>query len=486
MYLADSTFHLLDMLVMGVYLAIMLIIGLCFARRQHSTETYFLANRSMPWAPVALSMYASLTSATTYLALPSEAYHRNIAIVVAGLSSLLAAPLLIFLIYPVYRRLRVTTSYEYIGQRFGPRARWVTSLLFVLARLSWMGLVVFAPSLALSLMTGWPLWACILSMGLLATSYTAMGGLSAVLWTDVAQFIVLVGGAIWVAIAVSTGTPGGVSQILEHASSTGRLDVFAWRPRLAETTLISAGLCFFLQMLQDYGTDQVSVQRLMAIRKDSGVVKALLFNSMTDLLMIGLLLFIGLGILAFYAASGAPPELSQPDQLLPHFIVNQLPAGIAGLLITAILAAAMSSMDSGINSLATVITSDLVRPLRPDLPDAKALRLARGLTLVLGATATGLAFGVGRFENILDAFSTFMGLFNAPVLALFLLGLLSRRTRFNHWLVALAISMPLALLLRSHLDWSWRFPVSFALCFFPAWGLSLARRDDGERGNRAP
>lgn len=470
----ETSFHPLDMLVMGVYLAAMLGIGMCFARRQKNTESYFLAGRSMPWTPVALSMYASLTSATTYLVLPARAYHQNIAIIVAGATSILAAPFLIGLFYPVYRRLRVTTSYEYLGIRFGPRARWAASLLFVMARLSWMGLVVFAPALALSLMTAWPVWACILLMGLLATAYTALGGLSAVLWTDVAQFVVLVGGAVWVAILLTIRTPGGVAEVLSHAAEQGRLAVFGWRPRLAETTWISAGLYFFLQMLQDYGTDQVSVQRMMAVRDDRGVVKALVFNAAVDLLMVSLLLYIGLGLLAFFAAAQITPDLAQPDQILPFFIMNHIPAGAAGLLITAILAAAMSSMDSGINSLATVITSDLVRPLHPRLKDPDALRLARWLTLGLGAAATAMAFGIGRFEDILDAFSTFMGLFNAPVLALFLLGMLTRRARFGAWLISLAVSLPAVVLLRPHLDWSWRFPVSFALCFFPAWLISLA------------
>jgi solute:Na+ symporter, SSS family len=473
---AMTTFAPLDFAVMLIYLAAMLGVGLRFARRQRATETYFLADRAMPWTPVALSLYASLTSATTYLVLPAKAYFENIAIIVAGGTSLLVAPFLIFLFYPVYRRLRVTTSYEYLGIRFGCRARWAASVLFVMARLSWMGLVIYAPSLALSVMTAWPLWGCILLMGLLATGYTALGGLTAVLWTDVIQFVILVGGAIWVAVTLGAGVSGGPSAILAHAADQGRLAVFGWRPSLTSTTWISAGLYFFLQMMQDYGTDQVGVQRLMAVRTDRGVVKALAFNAVTDLVMISLLLFIGLGLLAYFDQQAIVPAIAKNDQILPYFILHHLPAGVAGLLITAILAAAMSSMDSGINSLATVITSDIVRPLRPEWPDAAALRLARWLTLGLGLAATALAFAVQQFDDILDAFSTFMGLFNAPVLALFLLGLLTRRGRFGAWLISLAVALPLAWFLRPTMDWSWRFPVSFAICFLPAWALSLLDR----------
>lgn len=271
-----ATFAYPDMLVMLLYLAAMLGVGLRFAGRQKTTETYFLAGRAMPWTPVALSLYASLTSATTYLVLPSKAYHQNIAIIVAGGASLLVAPFLIHLFYPVYRRLRVTTSYEYLGLRFGSAARWAASLLFVMARLSWMGLVVYAPSLALAVITTWPLWVCILLMGLLATVYTALGGISAVLWTDVVQFVILVGGAVWVAILLSSRTPGGPPGILSHAAASGHLAVFGLWPRLAATTWLSAGLYFFLQMMQDYGTDQVSVQHLHGPvqRTGTGVVSA--------------------------------------------------------------------------------------------------------------------------------------------------------------------------------------------------------------------
>ncbi len=479
-----TTLSRLDMGVMLVYMAAMMLVGLFFARRQRRTETYFLADRAMPWGPVALSLYASLTSATTYLVLPSRAYHQNVAIIVAGVSSLLVAPFLIWMFYPVYRRLRVTTSYEYLGIRFGMGARRSASLLFILARLSWMGLVIYAPSLALAVMTAWPIWLCILLMGTLATLYTAMGGLSAVLWTDVFQFLILVGGAVWVAWLLSTGTPGGPAFIFQHAAAEGRLAVFGWRPRLTSTTWISAGLYFFLQMMQDYGTDQVGVQRLMAIRKDRGVMKALAFNAVTDVAMISLLLYIGLGLLAFFATGPGLPVIAQSDQILPHFIMQHMPAGVAGLLITAILAAAMSSMDSGIHSLSTVITCDLVRPFRPHWSEHGALNLARGLTLALGLVATLLAFAVQRFDDILDAFSTFMGLFNAPVLALFLLGMTTRRGLFGAWALTLAPALALVWYLRPHMDWSWRFPLSFALCFIPALLLSLVLTHWRERIGR--
>jgi len=431
-----ASFGLLNTLILVVYLAGMVAIGLRFMRRQHTTEDYFLASRAMPWIPVAMSMFASLTSAITFMGLPARAYEENISLLMVCLVSPLLVPLLVLVLYPAYRRHKVTTSYEFIGLRFGRGGRTAVALLFVLARLGWMGTVIYAPALALSVATGMPLAFAILLMGAMATLYTALGGLAAVLWTDVVQFTILVIGAVWVAITLVQSSPDGIGGILHIAGEAGRLHVVGWRLSLFEMSGFAVAVSFFLQMLQDYGTDQVAVQRMLAIKKPSGVTKAAIFNAGTDVVMIALLLFIGLGLFAFYQNNPGLAPGSSADSVLPHFIINSLPAGVSGLLISAIFAAAMSSMDSGINSLATVIESDLIRPFRRrGRSEEHDVRLARTLTVLLGITATGLAFGITQMKNIVEAFATFMGLFNAPVLALFVLGFVSKRARFDAWCV---------------------------------------------------
>lgn len=470
-------FGLLNTAVLVVYMVAMLAIGWRFSGRQKTTEDFFLAGRSLPWLPVAMSMYASVTSASTYLVLPGKAYGTNVALVVASVISPLIAPLLIVLVYPAYRRMRVTTSYEYIGARFGQTARKVVAGLFVLARLGWLGTVLYAPSLALHVTTGWPLYACILSLGLVATAYTVMGGLSAVVWTDVVQFAILVLGAVWVAGTLAVEVAGGIPAIWQGAREAGRLRVFdlrlatdgaPLRTLFLHTSIWSVGLHMALNMCHEYGTDQVTVQRLMAVRDDRGVSKAIAFNAAMDFLLVALLLFIGLGLLAFY--QGRPeglPELASADGILPYFVRHNLPAGIAGLIVTAILAAAMSSVDSGLNSIATVLESDLSGLWRRNpVSDATGIRQARLLTIALGAAATGVAFQMARIGDILDGLSGIISLFNAPVLALFLLGMLWKRTSFRAWLGSLAVTLPTlwGINAATQVDWSWRFPISFALC----------------------
>ena len=470
----DICFGALNYTILGVYLAAMVGVGLLFAGRQKTREDYFLAGRNMPWLPVAMSMFASLTSAITFMGLPAAAYRENMALLVVCIVSPLLVPVLVCVLYPVYRRHGVTTSYEYIGTRYGPAARVAVSALFILARLGWMGTVVYAPALALSVATGLSMRLSILLMGGLATVYTVLGGLSAVLWTDVAQYVILVAGAVWVAVELVVSVPGGVGGIIDIARAADHLHVVSWRISLFEMSGAVVAISFFLQMMQDYGTDQVTVQRMLAIRDRRGILKATLFNALTDTVMVALLLFIGLALFAFYRLRPEALGDVADDSILPYFVMTNLPAGVSGLIISAVFAAAMSSMDSGINSLATVVENDFIGLVRRDgrpEDERRAVLRARILTLVLGAAATLLAFYVARIGHIIKGFATFMSLFSAPVLALFLLGLVTRRARFAHWIVGVVVAIPATLWLQHSVQahWVYYFPFSFACTYALAW-----------------
>ncbi|MEI6891597.1 MAG: sodium/solute symporter [Pontiella sp.] len=453
-------FGTLNYIVLAIYLAGMLGVGLYFSRKQEDAEMFFLGGRKLPWIAVAMSMYASLTSAVTYLGLPGMAYSENIALIIVCIMSPIVAPVILLLFYPLYHRLQVTTSYEYILKRFGQPARYTVAGLFILARLGWLGTVVYAPALAMSIVTGLQLGECICMMGLLATLYTTLGGLAAVVWTDAIQFIILIGGAIWVALSLVNGIEGGAGEIMARAAETGRLHIADWEFNLFAMTGPAVAISFFFQLMQDYGTDQVTVQRLMATGSMKKTIKSVAFNACTDFFIIALLMFIGLGLFTFFQSLELPAHIS-PDKVMPYYIIHYLPQGISGLLITAVFAAAMSSMDSGINSIATVLINDFKNPLtktfrkpsRPDHPNKEPaterpkwlaindVHLARILTVVLGVLATGLAFYVSTLDGILKAFFSFMGMFSAPVLALFLLGVLTRKGTFKGWLVGLTASL---------------------------------------------
>jgi SSS family transporter len=457
-------FGSLNYAVLATYLAAMLGVGAFFSRRQENSEMFFLGGRKLPWLAVAMSMYASLTSAITYLVIPGTAYTDNIAFIIVCAVSPIVAPFILLLFYPLYHRLRVTTSYEYIHKRFGPAAHRSAAGLFVLARLGWLGTVIYAPAMAMSIVTGIPLWGCICMMGLLATIYTALGGLAAVVWTDAIQFILLIGGAIWVAVSLVHGVDGGVDQIMEVARESGRLHIADWKPNLFALTGPAVAITYFLSLMQEYGTDQVSVQRLMSTGSMKKTIKSVAFNACTDFLVIGLLLFIGLGLLAFFRKIGIPEGIEN-EKVLPYYIIHYLPQGISGLMISAVFAAAMSSMDSGINSIATVVIKDFsVMQYATRITD---VALARILTVILGVMATAVAFYAATLGSILKAFLGIMGMFSAPVLALFLLGTLTRRGNFQGWLCGAATSIGVSVWLQkfTNVHETYYFPFSFLIAF---------------------
>jgi len=471
-----AEFGALNTVILAGYLAGMVLIGASLAGRQRTTEDYFLAGRNMPWPAVGMSMFASLTSATTYLGVPAFAYEHNVAMIFGVLMSLVAAPILARLFYPVYRRHRVTTSYEYILLRYGRGARAVVSGLFVLGRLGWLGIVIYAPAMALTVASGMSLTLAVALMGLLAVTYTVLGGLSAVIWTDVVQFVVLLGGAVWLIGTLVVHVPGGAAEMLHTAIQAGKFEVFDWT-NLGELTALSATIGWFFVFLNDYGTDQVTVQRLLAVRTDRGVVKAIAFNAVNDVLINGMLIFIGIGTFAYFRAfPGRLDPAVHADGILPFYIMHRLPPGISGLMVTAIFAAAMSSVDSGINSLATVIVNDWIKPLRRERSSSVDVALARVLTLALGLLATAAALCASRIGDIVRMWMNIVGLFAAPVLGIFVLGLLTRRATFPGWLVGASLAIALTLFLQwrfaDELMAIWLFPISFLVTATAGYAFS--------------
>ena len=469
-------FGTVNYLVLFTYLVMMVGVGALFASKQKTREDYFLAGRRMPWLVVGMSVFASITSAISYMGIPGTAYRENISLLMLGFISPIVAPCLVFVFYPFYRILNVTTSYEYVLQRYGQPARLTVSSLFIMARLGWLGAVIYAPALALSIVTHIPLWMAILLMGIVATAYSALGGLAAVLWTDLIQFLILVGGALWLALSLTASVPGGLASIWEIAQTADHVHVINWRFSFTEMTGIAVIVSYFFQLMHDYGTDQVTVQRLLAVKTFRDMAKAILFNAIADLFIVSLLLYIGLGLFAYFQTF--PAELAggiSGDGVLPYYIMQALPQGVSGLLITAIFAAAMSSMDSGINSVATVLINDFVRPLRPrPHSEHRDVKLARFLTLLLGSFATVVGFYVSSVGQILKASSAILSLFGGPILALFLLGMLTRRVNFRGWLIGLVVAIPTTLWLQQGtLHFIYYFPVCFGSCAGVGYAASL-------------
>ena len=489
----EVSFGALNYLILFGYLALLFYIGVRSSGKQETTEDLFLAKRNMPWLAVGMSMFASMTSAISYLGIPGIAYKENGSMLVMGIVSPLLAPILIFLFYPFYRRLNVTTSYEYIGLRFGKAGRYAIAILFLLARLSWLGVVLYAPAVALSATCGLDIKLSIALMGVVSIVYTTIGGLAAVIWTDIAQYLIMTAGAICVVISLIGAHPQGLMGIIHFAQSQNHLGEFSLHLDWFALTPLMVIISLFFSSMQDYGTDQVTVQRLLAAKDMKGVTKAIIFNSLTDLAMTAMLAFIGLGMFAYYSLGIAKIPANIPgDSVLPYFIMHAFPVGVSGLIITAIYAAAMSAASAGANSVVTVAVNDLIRPVRKTVhADAADLKLSRYLTLGVGFIATGIAIYASTLDSLLKASQNFLSAFAAPVLALFLLGMLTRKAHFWGWLIPAVIvasatlCMPKIWLVGGGVVFSlakiegarqihyyWYFPIAFMLVFTLGYILS--------------
>ncbi|MCX7819442.1 MAG: hypothetical protein N2652_09600 [Kiritimatiellae bacterium] len=466
------------------YLLLLLAIGLRLAGRQRDTHEFFLAGRRLAWPAVAMSMYASVTSAVTFMGVPALGATGDLAFVMVGPVSLLVAPWLALRWYPLYCEAGVTTTYEFLERRLGRSARRGAAAMFLAARVGWLGLVVYAPALAVASAAGIPLWWAVAGMGAIATAYTAMGGLAAVVWTDVVQFLVMVGGLVWVAAAVAARLPGGLATLAGEFARALPLSVADWRPDPVRLNALAVVLTYPWLLLHEYGADQVTAQRLLAVPEARGVRRAIFWNAVADTVLVTLLLAVGVGLgrLPWPGAETVPA-----DARLAAFAVRALPPLAGGVLLAAIFAAAMSSMDSGLNSVVTVLIHDFLRP-HWRCSELQWLRIARAATIGLGLCATAAALAVGRLGGLVRAYLTFTGLFGGPLLALFIHAMSRRAISVGWWGASAIVSVALGVAFRAGrvCNEIYLFPLGLAVCWIVPRAAAWLRRGCTASGSVRP
>ena len=467
----------LDYIVIVGYLAGLFTLGLWCSRGQTTPEDYFVAGRRMRGLVLGMSLWASLTSANSLLAAPGYSYKNDLQFVLATPVALLSALLITRFIIPVFQRLHIVTAYEYLEQRFGLSVRCLGSLLFLLLRGAWLGGLIYAPALAVATAVDFPglsghqlggidaeLAACILIVGVVATVYTALGGMKAVIYTDVIQFLVIAVGVFWIAFRIVAEIPGGAAQIWEVGSGSGRTDLFDFRASpFIEVTIWWIILNTMTQRLYSEGLDQVSVQRYLSARSVSDSRRAVLLNVLFDFPLMTTFSLIGLGLFVFYRAFPDAQLPENPDQVFPFFVATRLPAGMSGLFFAALLAATQSSVDSGINSMSATIVRDwYLRMISPHARTDRQLRVARATTLVLGLLATVSALYYIKLGQIYEAVGTAMGFFMGPLLGIFLLGLFTSRAQTAGVLCGAVAGLVAT--------FAWRFWIAGTWMLLPVWG----------------
>jgi Na+/proline symporter len=540
-----AALSIVDYGVIVLYLGAMLAMGIYFSGRQTDTNEFFLGSRSFSWFPLGMSLMATLISALTYTGLPGQAYEQGWKCWIMPASFWLIMPIVVLLVIPIYRGLGLYSLYEYLEYRFDSRVRLLASLIFVVWRLLWLGGVIYAPCKALSIAAGWPIpdFALIIVLGVVTTLYTFLGGMRAVIWTDVIQGFAMIFGVIVVVVGVWLHLDGGPERVMEIARGLGRTKMadttFSWRD---QWTLWGALPHWFLANLSFYVADQITAQRFLSAKDVNAARTSYVLNTLALTFLLPGLIYAGMCLLAFYydhpqqmnpawvvnvdnltrkpiagsdgrpllddknpdheltwetadglVAQGRvlkpnnkepftdPAEILGPDpaakdtaehdvvlieklamrkppqgkfrgeiivqsgkqeEMLPRFISRHLPWGAAGLILAALVAASMSSIDSGLNSICTLVVMDLHRRYgwgkawlagklgkTPDqLNETDELRLAQPLTLAIGLAATVFSIGVSLIADIFTIMVGVANTFGAPLLAVFLLGMLTRRT----------------------------------------------------------
>ena len=424
-----SGFSNLDYATLIAYFAVLVMMGIYFAGKGSSTEDFFLAGRRMPWWATGLSIFGTQLSSISFMAVPAKVYATDWVYFLLQMTIVMIAVPVVFFYLPYFRRVKMTSAYEYLEGRFNLPVRMYASVSFVFYQLGRMAIVLFLPAIALSTVTGISVYTCILVMGALSTLYTVMGGMKAVIWTDVVQVFVLYGGALLSLVILLSTLDGGFSGLVAEGLEYDKFHMFNWTWDWTTTAVWVVVVGNLFMNLVPYTSDQAVVQRYFTTKDEKTAARSIWTNAILIVPSTLTLFLLGTALWAFYRAN---PELLDPslptDSIFPLFIAQQLPAGIAGLLIAAVFAASMSTLDSSLNSVSAALVTDFFVRFRPRSSDRIRLILARVLTAGLGALATATSIALATFDigSLWDTFQGMMGLLGGGLAGLFALGIFFR------------------------------------------------------------
>nr|WP_286009634.1 sodium:solute symporter [Salinicola sp. S1-1-2] len=404
-------------------------VGARFGKDQESTQDYFLGGRKIPGWAIGLSVMATQASAITFIGAPGWGFEGGLERLAVFINVPLAMAVLIVVLVPIFHRAGIYSIYELLERRFGPGTRSLAALLFLVARGLATGVVLYAPALVLSVVTGWDVNLTIVLMAVIAVSYTVLGGISAVIWTDVIQMFVLWFGAILSMVLMVSSLPGGWSDVFAYGAANGSFDAIDLSLDPTVTYSLWAGLIGGVVMHMAYfGTDQSQIQRVLTSPSIAEGQRSLLIGGYLLVPQMLLFLFIGVMLATYYQQHGlsAPENL---NELFPRYVVEAFPIGVTGLVIAGVFAAAMSSLDSALNSLSAVTVRDFyARYLKPEADEHHYLKASRWATVFWGLYATLFAFFAGNLGPVIEAVNRIGSWFYGALLGAFLLAILSHRS----------------------------------------------------------
>jgi len=425
-------FGLTNYAVLCGYLLAVVAIGVYFATKSKDTNDYFRGGMHIPWWAAGCSIFATMLSSLSFTGIPSKAFAQDWVYAIGNLMIPVVAPIAVFIALPFYRRIDATSAYEYLEKRFSRGVRLFGSGSFTLFHIFRMAVVMSLTGLALAVATPLTPAQAVLLMGVLSIIYCTLGGIEAVIWTDTLQTFVLLGGALLATVMLIIGSDGGFDGVMRAAVRSEKFHManFHWDVTSAQLALWVVVIGGIGQNVSSYTADQAVVQRYMTTPDERRAARSIWTNAVMSIF--ATLLFFGMGT-ALFAFYQSHPERLDPtittDQVFPLFIAYEMPIGIAGLIVAGIFAAAQSTVSTSMNSTATTIVTDFLRPLNVCRSERGYLISARLLTFLMGVLGTlfGLLFVSPDIRSLFDAFLKVIGLFMGVLGGLFILGALTRR-----------------------------------------------------------
>lgn len=478
-----AAFGTMNYATLIAYLTGLLLIGWHCSRSNQNTDDYFKGGGRIPWWAAGLSIYATMLSSLTFMAVPAKAYATNWTFFWANVPILILAPFIIRLYLPFFRQLNVTSAYEYLERRFNLATRLYGSTAFILFQIGRQAIVLLLPSLALATVSDMDVRVCIVLMGALCVVYTAMGGITAVIWTDVVQSFVLLGAALLSLGVILWGNEGGWSGFWQTAAQGDKLHMFNWE--LDATTAVNSFWAILIGNLfinlVPYTSDQTVVQRYMTTADEKKAAKSIWTNAILAVPSTALFFAIGTALYVFYRQHPQTLDPAQTtDAIFPAFIVQSLPAGVAGLVIAGVFAAAQSTVSSSLNSVVAAFTTDFYRRLKGGVDEKAAMRLARGLTVGVGvfATMTALVLAEMQQRSLWDTYNSLVGLAGSGLAGLFALGIFTKRANGAGAIVGAVTSAVVLYLVQKHtnLHFFLYAAVGITTCVVVGWAASLVIR----------
>ena len=469
--------------VLAAYFLLMAGMAWYFIRKKKTAADYFIGGGKIPWYVAGMSIFATMLSSISFLAVPAQFYISDWRYCPMTFGIFAMAPVVIFFYLPFFRRLKMASAYEYLERRFNAAVRLFASGAYVVFMVSRVAIVTLLPALALNAMTGVSIDGCILVCGIATIIYCAFGGFEAVVWSDFVQGIVLVSGALAIFVALVHGSDGGIAGAWADASANGKTTLLDLRFLSTEPVLWVVLVIAGIENLSSYTSDQCVIQRYMSVKDEKAAARSIWFNGVFTVVVSTMFSAIGTALWTYYRSHPEmlDPSLPKADSILPFFIVSGLPPALAGLVAAALFAATISTLSANLSSAATALTADFVLKFRPDTSSEAQMRWGRIFTFAAGVIGVAAALVLAHTEtrSLFDKFKEFISVLTAGLAGLFFLGVFMRRVGGRAAVAGLVINYIVCFALR-YAPLPFERPhvflvggIGFVLCVLSAWAISF-------------